>query len=250
MRAYVTLVRRELGSYFLSLNGYVVVAVVLFLLGLSIVEVLEAYNGASLNSPLTEVFYSTMFFWMILLLAAPVITMRLFALEKFSGTFETLMTTPVSDAAVVLAKFSAALVFYLFTWLPLLGCFLIVSRYTPLGTPLDWWPVASTYLGILLLGGLYMAMGCLASALTRSQIVAAITALALGLTLFLLSFLRSSVGEGVGWLAATANYISLLTAMEAFVRGIVDTRHVMFFASLTVFFLFLTLKVVESRRWK
>ena len=80
--------------------------------------------------PVTELFYATPFFWLILLLAAPVITMRLFAQEKFSGTFETLMTTPVSDLQVVLAKFTAALLFYLVMWLPLLACMFVVRHYT------------------------------------------------------------------------------------------------------------------------
>jgi len=250
MRAYLILVRRELSTYLLSLSGYVTIAVVLFLLGLGFVEVLEAFNGETLNAPLTEVFYDTMFFWLVLLLAPPVITMRLFAQERAAGTFETLMTAPVGDLAVVLAKFTASFLFYLLTWLPLLACLYVVGRYTPDHNPVEWRPVASTFLGIALLGGLYVAMGCLTSALTRSQILAAVMALALGVTLFLLSFLRSSLGTGADWLAATVNHLSLLTHMEDFVRGVVDTRHLTFHLSLTVLFLFLTLKVVESRRWK
>lgn len=250
MRPYLILVRRELSSYLLSLSGYVTIAVVVFLLGLGFVEVLEAFNGETLNAPLTEVFYDTMFFWLVLLLAPPVITMRLFAQERATGTFETLMTAPVGDLTVVLAKFTASFLFYLLTWLPLLACLHVVGRYTPDHTPFEWRPVASTFLGIALLGGLYVAMGCLASALTRSQILAAVTALALGVTLFLLSFLRSSLGTGAGGLAATVNYLSLLSHMEDFVRGVVDTRPLAFHLSLTVLFLFLTLKVVESRRWK
>ena len=80
--------------------------------------------------PVTELFYMTQFFWLILLLSVPVITMRLFALEKFSGTFETLMTTPVTRPAGGAAKFTAALIFYMFMWLPLLGCILILRHFT------------------------------------------------------------------------------------------------------------------------
>jgi ABC-2 type transport system permease protein len=250
MRPYLILVRRELSAYFLSLTGYVVIAAVMFLLGLGFVEVLEAFNGETLNAPITEVFYGTMFFWLVLLIAPPVITMRLFALERFTGTFETLMTTPVSDLVVVLAKFTAGLVFYLVTWLPLLACLAVLAPYTPHPGPVDWRPVASTFLGIALVGALYVAMGCLASAVTRSQIMAAILALGLGVTVFLLSFLRSSIGQGQGAWAAVANQVSLLTHMEDFVRGVVDTRHLTFHFSLIGLFLFSTLKVVESRRWK
>jgi ABC-2 type transport system permease protein len=250
MRPYLVLVRRELGWYACALSSYVTVAAVLFLLGLGFVSLLEAFNGETLNAPLTEVFYDTMYFWLVLLLAPPVITMRLFAQERATGTFETLMTAPVGDAAVVLAKFTAALGFYLVTWLPLLVCLAVVRQYIPEHHPLDWRPVASTYLGIALLGGVYVALGCLASALTRSQLLAAVLALALGVTLFLVSFLRSSVGTGTDWLAATVRHVSLLTHMEDFVRGVVDTRPLVFHLSLTVWLVFLTVKVVESRRWK
>ena len=106
-----TLVRRELGSHFLSLTGYVIIATVLMLLGFSLNDIVTKLNGVPLESPITEVIYYTVYFWMILLLTTPVITMRTFALEKFTGTFETLMTTPVGDITVVLAKFLGSLFF-------------------------------------------------------------------------------------------------------------------------------------------
>jgi ABC-2 type transport system permease protein len=111
MRAYWTLVRRELAGFFLSLGGYIIIAAALFLMGLSFVVILVKLQKPT-PMPVTELFYETPFFWLILLLTTPVITMRLFALEKFSGTFETLMTTPVSDFQVVAAKFTAALLSY------------------------------------------------------------------------------------------------------------------------------------------
>src|SRR5690348_5789587 len=120
MQAYWTLTRRELSGYFLSLSGYVIISAALFLLGFSFVVLLVNLQQETTPLPLTEYFYITPFFWYILLLTTPVITMRLFALEKFSGTFETLMTAPVKDIQVVLAKFTAALVFYMVMWLPLL----------------------------------------------------------------------------------------------------------------------------------
>src|SRR5256886_12629003 len=111
MRAYLTLVRRELGAFFVSLTGYTIIASVLLLLGFSFADRLEKLNNdrAGVVAPLTELFYSTFYFWLILLLTAPVITMRSFAFEKWSGTYETLMTTPVSDWQVVLAKFTGTL---------------------------------------------------------------------------------------------------------------------------------------------
>src|SRR5947209_20319201 len=111
MQPYLTLTRRELAGYFLSMTGYIIIAAAAFLMGFSFVVLLIKLQHEPTPMPVTEVFYNTSFFWLILLLATPVITMRLFALEKFSGTFETLMTTPISDRQVVLAKFSAGLLF-------------------------------------------------------------------------------------------------------------------------------------------
>ena len=250
MRAYVTLVRREFSSYFLSLTGYAVIAAVLLLQGLGFASLLWDFNNTALNAPLTMVFEDTAYFWLIVLLATPVITMRVFAQEKFSGTFETLMTTPVGDLQVVLAKFTAALLFYLVAWLPLLICFQIVHRFTDAGTGFNWLPVASTYLGIFLLGCLYVSLGCLASSITRSQIIAATTSLALGVSLFFLSFLKLGLSTQTGWAGRVVDRVAVVSHMEDFARGVVDTRHIVFYVSLTVLFLFLTLKVVESRRWR
>src|SRR5499425_1530067 len=151
MQPYLTLTRRELGAYFLSLTGYIIIAAVTFLLGLSFVVLLVKLEQEPTPIPVTELFYVTQFFWLILLLAAPVITMRLFAQEKFSGTFETLMTTPVSDLQVVLAKFCAALAFYFAMWLPLLACLVIVRQFSNDPMAFDGGAVASTFFGILLL---------------------------------------------------------------------------------------------------
>src|SRR5438045_2092048 len=130
MQEYCTLTRRELGSYFLSITGYIILAAATFVLGWSFVVLMEKLGTTPTPMPLTEMFYVTDFFWLILLLGPPVITMRLFALEKFSGTFETLMTAPVSDLQVVLSKFSAALLFYALMWLLLLGCICVVLFFS------------------------------------------------------------------------------------------------------------------------
>jgi ABC-2 type transport system permease protein len=250
MRAWWTLVRRELGGYFVSWTGYVIIGVVVFLLGLCFSLLLEAINGEKQEQPIMELFQISYYFWLILLLASPVITMRSFAHEKFTGTFETLMTTPVSDLQVVLAKFAGAMIFYLLTWTPLLGCVLVVRHFSNEPGALDVGTVCSTYLGITLLGGLYMSMGCFASSLTRSQIIAATFSLALGISLFLLSFLSAVLAAQSGWLAKLFAHFSLAEHMRDFARGVVDLRPVVFYLSLTSLFLFLTLKAVESRRWK
>lgn len=250
MRTYVTLVRRELGSYFNSILGYVIIAGALFLMGLSFVVLLGNLRGEPMPVTLTELFFMTPFFWMILLLAAPVITMRLFAMEKFSGTYETLMTTPVRDVEVVLAKFTAALTFYIILWLPLLACLFIVRHYTDQQGALDVGVVVSTYLGIVLIGAAFLAMGCLGSALTRSQTVAAMIGLGLGTAVFMASFMADQFQTLAPVPRELLAGFSLVDHMHDFTRGVVDTRPVIFHLSLTFLFLFLTLRVIESRRWK
>jgi ABC-2 type transport system permease protein len=176
--------------------------------------------------------------------------MRLFALEKFSGTFETLMTVPVSDLQVVLAKFAAAFLFYSVMWLPLLGCLLVVRHYTSDTAALDAGVIGSTFLGVLLLGGLFISLGCCASALTRSQVIAAMISLVIGLSLVLLVVLvADELPARTSWQTKALGYFAFLQ-MRDFARGVVDTRSVVLLATLTFFFLFLTLRVVESRRWK
>jgi ABC-2 type transport system permease protein len=250
MQAYLTLTRRELGSYFLSMTGYVILAASMFLLGLSFVVLLLNLQQEPTPMPITELFYVTPFFWIILLLATPVITMRLFALEKFSGTFETLMTAPVSDLEVVLAKFSAAMLFYLLLWLPLLGCLGVVWHFTNDRAGFDAGVVASTFLGITLLGCMFVSLGCCASAVTRSQVTAAMITLMFGASLFLVGVLAGQVSSHQGWQAEVLSFFNLFDQMHDFARGVVDTRPVIFAISLTLFFLFLTLRVIESRRWK
>jgi ABC-2 type transport system permease protein len=263
MRTYLILLRRELGSYFLSWTGYIVLAASLFLLGLSFIYLVVMFNGVPSEEPVIALFYQTVFYWFILLLVAPIVTIRTFALEKFTGTFETLMTAPVSDLGVVLAKYCASLLVYLLMWLPLLGQMLLVRHFAKDPSVVDWGMLASTFLGIVLLGMLFMAMGCFASSLTRSLIIAAMVAFLLEFSLFVLSFLSvglraaqvftqelKTVASLQGFLMKLLQPFSVLDHMRDFTRGVVDTQQLVFYLSLTVFFLFLTLKAVESRRWR
>ena len=249
MQTFLTLTRRELGSFFWSWTGYIVIAGAVFLMGLSFVSILDKLQGEASPMPVTEIFLS-LCFWLILLFSAPIITMRLFALEKYSGTFETLMTAPVGDMEVVLSKFTAAMIFYMVMWLPLLGCVFIL-RYFSRGSGLvDTGTLGSTFLGIFLLGTVYMSVGCFASALTKSQIVAAMVSLAVGVGLFLVSFLSDQLAPRKSWALEAINCAAMRQQMEDFARGVVDSRYVVFYLTASAFFLFLTYRVVESRRWK
>lgn len=250
MQPYLTLTRRELGAYFLSMTGYIIIAAVTFLLGLSFVVLLVKLQQEPTPIPVTELFYVTQFFWLILLLASPVITMRLFAQEKASGTFETLMTTPVSELQVVLAKFSAGLIFYILVWLPLLACLLIVRHFANESSAFDFGVVGSTFLGIVLIGALFVSLGCCSSALTRSQVAAAMITLLSGGSIFCIGVLADRFPTHTSWPAQVLSSLAIFDQMHDFARGVVDSRPIILYLSLTLFFLFLTLRIVESRRWK
>ena len=250
MRVFLTLLRRELASFFLSITGYVIIAAVTLLIGLGFDILITNLGTEPQIMPITELFYGTFSFWVIVLLIAPVITMRLFALEKFSGTFETLMTTPVGDVQVVAAKFTAAVIFYMVAWLPMLGCLYIIQRFSNQPPTLDPGSVGGLYLGIFLIGCLFLSLGCFASSLTKSQMAAAMVSFVLGMSIFSIAFLADAIQTPTGWAAQVLTSFALIKQMDDFARGVVDVRTVIFYVSLTFFFLFLTLRVIESRRWK
>lgn len=250
MTGFWVLFRRELAAYLVTLTGWVIMAAVAFLIGLSFVDLLLAMRQTPLPVHVTEVFYQTPYFWIIVLLSGPVITMRLFAQERASGTYETLMTSPVRDGTVVAAKFGAAMVFYLLVWLPLLVCVVLLRIWTGETRALEWPLLGSTFLGIALLGGLFVSMGCFASALTRSQTVAAMVGGLLAVSLFLLSFaVEGSAAEGPWWVRALSAF-TLVDHMRDFSRGVVDVRPVVLYGSTMLLFLYLTLRVVEGRHGK
>lgn len=250
MQACLTLVRRELGTYFGSMTGYLVISMVLLLLGLSFCEVLDKLNVDPTDAPITEQFFVTVYFWLILLLTTPVMTMRSFSFEKVMGTYETLMTAPVKDWQVVLAKFAGSQIFYIVAWLPLIAYLLVVGGFSNDVSIVNWRTLTSTFLGLVVIGSVFISMGCLSSALSGNQIVAAIVSYGLVVGLFMLSMRSFSETPVEGWISNVLKYISMTEHMEYFARGTVDSRHLILYLSLTLFFLFLTTKVVESRRWR
>lgn len=250
MQPFLTLVRRELGSYYVSLIGYVIMAGVQFLMGLGFFILLRALEHKPFDKPVLETFFTSELFWIVMLLAPSITTMRTYAQEKFTGTYETLMTSPVSDWQVVLAKFTGALLFFMSALLPMLTYPFLLKRFSVDLTQVDAGALAGTLLGVVLIGAFYIALGCFASALTRSQIIAAMNSLVLTLGLFLLSCLTEVIPPKLGWQSAAFAHLSMINHMKDFTRGVVDTRQVIFYLSMTALFLFLTHKVVESRRWK
>lgn len=250
MRAYLTLTRRELASFFLSITGYVVIAGLTLLVGLNLVTLLNKIGTEPMSMPITQVFFTNLLLWIIIVLVAPVITMRLFALEKATGTFEMLTTTPVGDGEIVAAKFTAAVIFFVVMWLPSLAYLFIIQHYANQPNALDAGTVCSMYSGVFLVGCFILSVGCLGSALTKSQTMAGMITLVVGIGLLMLNWLAQNTPPNGTWQAQVLLYFNLTQQMLDFTRGILDTRVIIFYLSMTFFVLFLTLRVIESRRWK
>jgi ABC-2 type transport system permease protein len=184
------------------------------------------------------------------ILLVPVLTMRLFSEEHRSGTFEVLMTTPVSEIAVTLSKFIAALVMFLVTWIPF-GLLLVGLRIIG-GKPFDFQPLLGFFIGLSLTGAAFISIGVFFSSLTKSQIGSGVLTCVAMLSLTMLyiarSFVQHFAGANSNWVVFL-KHISYLDIWIDSLFGRLIPMNLMFQVSLTVFFLFLTVKVLESRRW-
>lgn len=238
--------QRELRAYFVSPLAYVVLFFFLTINGIvfSLIVSHLADPRAPGGRPF-DFFFNGFPFWVLLLFVVPVITMRLIAEERRSGSIEALMTAPVTEGQVVVGKYLAALLFYVFLWLPTVAYAGIIEAFSEV----DWGTVAAGYLGIFAVGAMTLAVGMLASALARNQIVAAVMTFALLMVLFFV----------FGWMEGLVNdptlkevfaYLDLLAPMDDFARGIVDTRSLVYSLSATVFFLFLTSRALEAKKWR
>jgi len=236
MRNITTIAGRELMSYFGSPWSYLITAAFLIIAGYGFGWSSVTYLETSIQGFLG---WSSFF----LLFLSPALTMRLMAEEEKLGTLELLMTAPVRDFEVILGKYLAALSMF--------GVMLIASFYYPallawFGEP-DWGPIFSGYLGILLLGSAFIAIGLFASSLTSNQIVAYVVGSVIILAFWFVGRASPMVGETA---AAVLNRISVSTHFSAFGRGIVDTNAVLYYLSITLLFLFLTIRSLETRRWR
>lgn len=239
--------QRELLAIFVSPIAYVMLFVALLINGFSfylLASFFSAQSSMSANaSPIQSFFGGTTLFYIPLLLLTPIATMRLLAEETRSGTLETLLTAPVTEMQVVLGKYLAGLALFFALWGPVLLYVVVSAQYGAV----DWGVIASSFLGLVGIGAHYVAVGLLMSALARSQIVAAaLTFLVLGL-LFIAGF-GEFVFEDESRRQLFA-YVNLWTHMESFSKGIVDTRHLAYYASVSVLCIFFAVRTVEARRW-
>ncbi len=254
MHATLSLMRREFSAYFLSPIGYVVFTVFLVVTGhlffLTMAQ-LTATGSRGIYFPM-QLMVSDNWFWLVFLFIPPLLTMRLFAEERGSGTLEMLLTAPLRDWQIVVCKFIACFAFYVLLWLPTLLYLPVLldwQWWTPY-TGIDPWPVVSTYLGLALAGAMFLALGLFISSLVKSQMVAALVSLFIGLVFIVAGFWRPDMDTGNTLYQVLFFFTVPLHFERNFSRGMVDTRQLILYASVTLFCLFLTVRSLESRRWR
>lgn len=247
MRGFWPVYKRELFALFVTPLAWVVMTAFLVVQGLHFYVIVAHFASSpelgAEGGPIQAFFGGTVLIYLPLLFICPLLTMRLLAEERRSGTIESLLTAPVTAAGVVLAKYAAALTTYAAMWAPTLLYVAVVSR----AGPVDLRVVASSYLAVLVVGAAYLAVGTMTSALTRSQLTAgAASAMAL-VFLFILGIGAFVFDEGP--LHEVCAHVSVWAAMDDFSRGIVDLRRLVFFGSLAAVSLFVTVRAVEAWRW-
>jgi len=238
MRNILILTKRELGAYFYSPLAYVIITA--FLLFSGFFFYLWLISGADSNI-LRELLNLLVFTNIII---APMITMRLLAEEKKSGTLEILMTAPVTETEVVVSKYVSALLFSFSLIIPTVAYTILLIKW---GNP-DLGAIISGYIGLICLTGMFLSIGLFVSSLTSNQIVAVI----ITFIIIIIGWVIGYAGEVVQqqYLKDIFKYVGLFDHFASFGKGLIDSRDVFYSLSLIVFFIFLTVRVLESRRWK
>lgn len=241
------LLRRELNAYFASVLGYVVLMFFLVVMGVTFGVIVGYLSRAPTQFTAMRIMFSM--FWLPSLVVVPMITMRLLAEEKRAGTLEMLMTAPVTDFEVVFAKYLGAVTLYTMMW-ALTGFYVLVLRhFSGAVSALDLGPILSGYLGVIVIGQFFIAVGLLASSTTNSQIAAALMSFAVVfLLLIVLNWLTYMFPSGS--FGTVFHALSAFDHMQDFERGIVDVRPLVLYLSGTALALFATTRVVESRKWR
>lgn len=250
MRKFLTLLSREIKTYFYSPVAYVVLCALLFVSGFNFYTAVSIMNRQPMEYTVIEAFFNTVLFWFPFVLVFPLLTMRIYSEEFKMGTIEPLLTAPIRDWQVVLSKYLGVLFFYIILWLPSLLFFVAFKQVTGGDAAQAAGAYGGSYLLLLLLGMFYLSVGCLASALTKNQIIAAVVSFAAIVLLFfagLLSFILLNVSSGV---RNVIGYFSAIEHMGTFSKGIIDSRPIVFYLSMTALMLFITHQVLQFRKWK
>jgi ABC-2 type transport system permease protein len=253
MRNILAIAGKELRGYFASPIAYIVIGAFALLFGYFFYAAVAFFNrqsmqmsmgmGGSMNINemlVTPVFVNATVMMLFLL---PAITMRTYSEEKRSGTIELLLTSPITDTEIILGKFLGAMGLYA----SMLAVTLIhVALLFWFGNP-EWKPIASAYVGLLLMGGCFIAVGLLISSLTKNQIVAGVVTFAVFLMLWVINWIGVFVGPTA---QAILSHLSITDHFDDFSRGVIDTKHVVYYISFISLGLFLTAKSVDTERWR
>jgi ABC-2 type transport system permease protein len=259
MRSFYAIYRKEMGHYFVSPIAYVVIAsfvlitAILFSVDLqySITQAMrQQMEGMQYGMPANYDVPSNVLrgffglFSTLVLFLTPMMTMSVFADERKRGTMELLMTSPITETQIVLGKFAASLTLFAIMLAPTLIYVVFLFAHSDPTPP--WRLLVGGYAGILLLGGAVLALGSFISSLTENLIIAAVLTFLAILLIWLLN-----IGQSLGgWLGATLAYLSLISHYEDFTRGIVDTSSLVYYFSFMALFIFLTVRSVDSMRWR
>ncbi|HXZ32409.1 MAG TPA: ABC transporter permease [Terriglobales bacterium] len=254
MRNVWIICRKELGSYFVSPIAYLLLTMFALIFGLMFWQMLGSFvfysmemqmRGQSFPMSLNEELIRPLLsnIGVIGMFFVPMITMRLFAEEKRTGTIELLATSPIRDTEIILGKWLAALALYAFM---LLYTGLNIAFLFKYGSP-DWKPVLVAYLGLLLQAAALLAIGTFISTLTSNQIIAAAATFGICLMLWLISWASSY--ENARW-AQVLSYISIITHFQSFEKGVIDSKDVIFYGTAIFLGLFFTSRSMESLRWR
>ena len=250
MSNVLAIARKELRSYFASPIAYVVVGFFALMFGFFFYSLLLYFDRQSLQAAgqavnVNEQFLRPVFLnaTVIFLFVLPLVTMRTYSEEKRSGTIELLLTAPLTDLQIILGKFLGAMGLYT----AMLAITLVhVGLLFVFGNP-EWRPVATTYLGLLLMGGCFVSIGLLISSLTKNQIVAGMITFGVFLMLWVINWIASFMGPTT---QQVLNYLSITDHLDDFTKGIIDTKHLVYYVSFITFGLFLTARSVDTERWR
>jgi len=242
---FLALFRKELHSYIVSPLFYVVTAVFLCLAGYYFYTDLIFFVTFGFGMNILENFWQLLLvdLRLVMLLSIPLLTMRLFAEEKKLGTIELLLTYPLRDGELFLAKFAACAVVFAV----MLAGTLLYPLYVYSVQPFPWVPLLAGYSGLFLLGLSFIACGIFVSSLTESQVVAGIATIGILLLFWILSWNEAATSPQVLRLLIR---LSMFDHFQTFAHGVIDAQDVAYFVCFVVFFSFLTLRALESRKWR
>ena len=253
MNNILAIANKELRSYFASPIAYIVLGFFSLLYGWFYVTILNYFVQSSMqmnqfgpqsmniNQQMIRMLLQNV--TVLLLFVLPMITMRTYAEEKRSGTIELLLTSPLTDFQIIMGKFFGALALYA---IMLLITTVHIGLLFIYGKP-EWKPIVSAYLGLLLMGGCFISVGLFISSLTKNQIIAVMATFAVFLFLWVINWIGTFAGPQ---LEKITSYLSIIEHFDDFSKGVIDTTHVIYYASFITFGLFLTAKSVDSARWR